>query len=42
MIAAVRPDRAEALIEEWRAAGEEVFAVGEVIEGSGVDLAAGA
>ena len=42
MIAAVRPARAEALMQEWRTAGEEVFAIGEVVEGSGVDFTPGA
>jgi phosphoribosylformylglycinamidine cyclo-ligase len=38
MIAAVRPDRVAELTAEWRAAGEEVFELGEVIAGDGVDL----
>lgn len=32
MVAAVRAERADDLAEEWRAAGEQVFALGEVVE----------
>lgn len=37
MIAVVRSERVDALTAEWRQAGEEVFEVGEVVAGDGVE-----
>lgn len=39
MVAVPRPGRADALIAEWREAGEDVRVIGEVVEGGGVELA---
>lgn len=38
MVAAVSATRAEALADEWRAAGEQVWTIGEVVEGSGTEF----
>lgn len=38
MIAAVRPERADALAAEWTRAGETVWQLGEIVEGQGVLL----
>ena len=37
MIAVVRAERVESLIAEWRQAGEEVFEIGEIVAGDGVE-----
>lgn len=39
MVAAVSPERARDLVDEWAQAGETVRVIGEVVEGEGVELA---